>query len=961
MVTTIRLGTPRRRWPLVVGGVLLLAFLVFTGISGFVIDVLFFREIGQSDVFWTTIRTRVLLGVVFGSVFTVSLYVSLLIARRLRPDVIPVTPDQEVLERIRDVSDPFLRWLVPAGALVFGAVVGFGASAEWSTFLLWRNGADVTFGYSEPLFHRDAAFYVFTLPWLRFVQSWLFSSLVGITVLTAIAHVLWGGIRPQAPAFADKVTPAARAHLSVLLGLIMLVKALGYWLGRYALLSSPRGVVEGASYTDVKAQLPALSLLTVVAVICALLFFANIRVRQWSLPVISVALLGLVSLLVGTAYPAFVQQFRVKPNEQQLELPYIEDNIEATQRAFGLDAIDEVPRNVSGALTAKQLRENRVTLDNVRLWRGDPVLKENFQSQQRNRQYYDFTDVDVDRYDVEGRTRVLMVSAREISQAGLGADGTWQNQHLTYTHGYGVVAAEVDAATPEGQPFFTLKDLPPVGVPELSQPRIYYGEKSDVEFVIVGSTEQELDYAEAPENVQYAGEGGIPIGDLFVRAMFAWQERDFNLLVSDAIDEDSRIMIRRDIQTRVTQSVPFLLPDADPYLAVVDGRPTWIWDMYSTTDRFPYAQSVNLGEAIGQRDLNVSVNYLRNSVKAVVDAYDGTITYYADLDEPIIAAWARAFPGLFTDIDGAPAALAAHFRYPENLFQVQALQYVKYHVSEPSAFYQQLDFWQVPADPTFGVGEEASTATPAEPVTRMRPYYQLLRIPGEEAESFQLVIPFEPVARTNMVAWMAAGSDPGDYGTITVFRLPEGRNIEGPTQVFSRINQDPIFSSQRSLLGQGGSKVLFGDFLTIPIDDSFLYVQPVYVRAVQETAVPELKRVVIVNGTSGAVSVGSDLSAALAAAVGEDVGGGEGPPDGGGGSVEEQVTELLAQAEEHYAAAQDALEAGDLGRYQDEVDAAQAAVAAAQALLAPGGSGDGSPSPSPSGSPTPSPSASASP
>jgi hypothetical protein len=926
MVTTIRLATPRRRWPMVVVGVLAVLFLLFTGLSGFVIDLLFYREIGQGDVFWTTFWTRVLLGVFFGAVFAGVLYANLVMARRLRPDVIPVTPDQEVLERIRDVSDPFLRWLVPLGALVFGVVVGFGASSEWSTFLLWRHGSDVPFGTTDPLFNLDAGYYVFTLPWYRFLQSWIFSSLVGIAVLTAIAHVLWGGIRPQAPAFADKVTPAARAHLSVLLGLIMLAKAAGYWLNRYVLLGSPRGVVQGASYTDVNAQLPALALLTVVAVICAVLFFANIRVRQWSLPVIAVALLGLVSVLVGTLYPAFVQQFRVNPNEQQLELPFIERNIEATRTAFALDAIAESQHDVAGPLTAQQLKDNVTTVDNIRLWRGDPVLKENFQSQQRIRQYYDFFDVDVDRYEIDGRDRVLMVSAREV----VAVEGqTWQNRHLSFTHGYGAAAAEVSAATSEGQPVFTLQNLPPVGVPELEQPRIYYGEYDQVPFVLVGTQEEELDYEDAPENVPYQGEGGIPVGNLLTRAMFAWRFKDYNLLVSNAIDGDSRIMINRDIVTRVTQAVPFLLPDADPYFTVVDGRPTWIWDFYTVTERYPYAQSVDLGEATGGLLPSLQPNYMRNSVKVVVDAYDGTVDYYADLEEPILAAWAGAYPGLFTSVEEADPSLRAHFRYPENLFQVQAQQYAQYHVTDPSGFYQRRDFWQVSADPT-------ATVQPGQQAPRMRPYYQLLRLPGGSQESFQLVIPFEPLERINMVAWMSAGSDPGEYGDLTVFGFPEGRNIEGPTQVYSRINQDRAFSAQRTLLDDTGSQVRFGDFLVIPVEDSFLYVQPVYVRADQETAVPELKWVVLVNGSSGEIALGDDLDGALLEAVGEDVDGEpDGGPEPGEGTIQEQVTRLLQLADERYEAARRALAAGDLGTYQDEIDAAEEAVQQALELLSP--------------------------
>ncbi len=947
--TTIRLRTPRRRWPLVMLAVVVGIAILFTVLSGFIIDVFWFREIGQEQVFWTTFGSQVALGLIFGLVFAGLLLVNLTIARRLRPDVIPLTPDQEVLERIRDVSDPYLRWLIPLGCVLLGLIAGIGVSGQWQTFLLWRNGSGVTFGVAEPYFDKDAGFYVFTLPWYRFVQSWLFSALVGVTVLTGIAHVLWGGIRPQAAGFANKVSPAARAHLSVLLGVIMLVKAWGYWLGRYGLLTSSRGVVEGMSYTDQKAQLPALTFLTVIAVICAVLFFANIKVRQWSLPIIAVALLGLVSILLGTAYPAFIQQFRVGPNEQQLELPYIERNIAFTRDAFALDEIQESERDVAGPLSAKQLEDNRGTVENIRLWRGIPVLAENFGALQRIRQYYDFLDVDVDRYIVDGRPRVLAIAMREIIQDQIpGAGQTWQNRHLTYTHGFGGVAARVDATTVDGQPLFTLNDLPPVGEPAMEQPRIYFGESDDVDYVVVGTETEELDFEGATETTGYAGEAGIVLDNIFKRALFAWNFRDYNLLVSSAVDSDSRILIRRDIESRVREAVPFLGFDADAYAAVVDGQPMWIWDAYVVTDAFPNSQSIDVGSATLDPRQSGRLNYLRNSVKVVVDAYDGTVTYYANLQEPITRAWSLAFPELFTDIEQAPDALKAHFRYPENLLQVQAAQFANYHVTDASAFYQQRDFWQIPADPT------RSTVS-GEAGLPVQPYYQLLKLPGRASESFELVLPYVPFGRSNMVGWMAASSDPADYGEVTVFRFPEGRNIEGPGQVFSRINQDPTFSGQRTLLGSGGSEILFGDLLIIPIDDSFLYVQPVYVRSAQPAAVPELKRVIVVNGSSGSISVGSSLADAIGLAVGTEPTEPTEPGEPPTGTVEEQIAQLLTSAAAHHQAAQTALAAGDLGTYQAEVEAAQADIEAAAELL--GASvPPGSPTPTPAATPTASPS-----
>ena len=662
MRRSIPAGT--RRWPVVVIGIVILLFIIFTVMSGFYVDLLWFREVDLSSVFWTVLRAKMLLGLVFGLLFFGLLFTNLLIVRRIRPTTRILTPEQEMVERVRQNIEPYLRWLIPLGAAVLALLVGIGVSGQWRTFLLWRNGSGLSFGSPEPLFGRDPAFYVFSLPWLRFVQGWLFSSLVGVTVIVGIAHFLWGGIQPQAPAFADKVSPAVRAHLSVLLGLIMVAKAWGYYLGRFDLLTSPRGVVEGASYTDVHAQLPALNFLAIVAVICAVLFLVNIRVRLWSLPVIAVGLLALVSVLLGTAYPAFVQQFSVKPQEQQRETPYIQDNIEGTQRAFQLDTIDVSERPADLNVSADALDENAATVSNIRLWRPR-VLGENFQSLQRIRQYYEFHDVDVDRYPIGDEPRVLMVSGREISQDGIAASGrSWQNQHLVYTHGYGAVAAQVNTATSEGAPILTLKDIPPSGVPEIDQPRIYFGEVADVPFVMTNTGAQELDYDGAPPGYTYDGQGGIPVGNIVQRALFAWRFKDVNLLISGLIKPDSRIMIYRSLDERVPKPAPFLTYDKDPYLAVVSGRLTWIWDAYTTTDEYPYSQDIDLSTAT-DRDLQGHVNYIRNSVKVTVDAYDGSMKYYIiDTEDPIVQAWSAAFPDLFTRSLGGSGRPGGAFPIP---------------------------------------------------------------------------------------------------------------------------------------------------------------------------------------------------------------------------------------------------------------------------------------------------------
>jgi hypothetical protein len=945
-----------RRWPLIVlVAVLVIAFL-FTVLSGFLIDLLWYGEIEQSGVFWTALRTRILLGIAFGLVFFIALVANLLIARRLTPEVRVLTPEEEAIDRLRELAEPYIRWLVPTAAALIALLVGIRAAAHWQTFLLWSSSSGIEFGAQEDLFGRDPAFYVFTLPWMRYLQSWVFAAFVGITILTAAAHLFNGGIRPQARSWSDKVTPAVRAHLSVLLGLIMLSKAWGYYLGRFDLLTSGRGVVEGASYTDVNAQLPALTFLAIVAVICALLFFVNTRVRLWSLPIIAVALLGLTSLLLGTAYPAFVQRFRVAPQELQRETPYIERNIAATRQAFGLDEIEEKPiPTVSPEVTPEQLVADAATISNIRLWRPE-ILLENFRSEQRLESYYVFKDVDVDRYPVEGETRVLMVSAREVSQLSIpGGGGTWQNLHLVYTHGYGVVGAQVNAADSDGGPSYTVEDIPPTpgGVPFPTRPEIYFGEQEDVPFVVVGTESKELDYEGAqPGAYSYAGqggEGGIRLSNLFVRAMFAWRFRDVNLLISGQITSDSRILIYRNIVERVRRPVPFLTFDADPYLAVVEGRPTWIWDAYSTSTEYPYSQEVDLGVAtgsgLGSLPTGLTANYIRNSVKATVDAFDGTITYYADLDEPIIKAWANAFPDLFENMDSASPDLKAHFRYPENLFQIQATQFANYHVVDPTRFYNKQDFWQIPDDPT---REPDRDEPPLTSLPDLRPYYLLLQVPGDTTERFQLVLPFVPGQATtgsgvvpNMVAWMAANSDPEGYGELVSLTLPSGQNVDSPSLVLSRIKADAAFSTQETLLGRGRSKLFFGDFLVIPVGDGFLYVQPVYVRSRQTTgAVPELKLVVVVNGDR--VGLGSTLAAALDQAV---VGDGGQPPDGGAEPPPgEDVESLLSRALDHFAAAEEALRQGDLATYQRELELAQALVEQAQGLL---GQSVTEPSPSP--------------
>jgi uncharacterized protein len=939
--------TIRRRWLWFVVSAIVFIGVVLSALSGFFVDLLWFREVHFAQAFWTVFWSKILLGLVFGLLFFALLLSNLIIARRLTPRFRPFSPEQELIERYRAALEPYARFVIPGFAALIALFVGIAASAQWQSFLLWRHAGDVAFGagHADPVFHRDPAFYIFRLPFLKYIQGWFFSALVGVTVLTAIAHYLTGGIRLQTAG--EKVTAQVKAHLSVLLGLVLLAKAWGYYLGRYDLLVSPRGVVTGASYTDIHAQLPALYVLTIVGLICAVLFLVNIRFRGWILPVLGIGLLMLSSIVVGAIVPASVQKFRVDPQELQKESLYIERNIEATRFAFGID-LQPTAVVPSGDLTAQEVQANDATISNIRLWRPS-VLGQDYQALQRIQQYYEFTDVDVDRYPISGQSRMVMLSAREVSQAGIPGTAGWQSMHLIYTHGYGAVASQVNTSDASGAPEFLLKDIPPVGTvikldaqaPNDEGSQIYYGELADVPYVVVNTDQAELNYPNpsgtGSVSTNYHGQGGIEMGGFFRRALFAYRYRDFNLLISGLINGDSKILINRDIQTRVTKAAPFLKFDKDPYSAIVDGRLVWIWDAYTTTDLYPYSDRIGLSAATN-RDLTGRVNYIRNSVKVVVDAYDGTVTYYVmDPADPIIQVWERAFPSLFTAASQAPPELQAHFRYPEDLLQVQAYEFARYHVTDAPTFFNNTKRWAVPAALPDAVSGEA-TGT-------QRPYYVLLKLPGDTQEQFVLFQPLTPFGRQNMVGYVTAGSDPGQYGKLQAFQFPTGENVDGPSQVRSLINQDPTVAAQLTLLSQRGSDVIFGDLLIVPVEDSFLYVQPVFVTAASgQTQIPELKRVVVVHG--GNVTVANSFSDALDLSFGQQ----QQPPPTQGQTVQDLIDDALR----HFDNAQQALRAGNLSLYQAELAAAQRDIEQANQQLGQEGGGT-TPTPSPSPSPSASP------
>jgi uncharacterized membrane protein (UPF0182 family) len=963
----------------VVAGIAILAVLLLLGfISSFYVDVLWFREVHQSGVYWGILWTKLALGVIFGLIFFILLVVNLFVARRLRPRFRVFSPEQEIMERYRVLVEPYANQLIPAVSAVIALLVGVAAAARWQTFLLWHSAGPVQFGVQDPVFHRDPSYYIFILPFWQFVQGWLFSAIVGVTLLTALVHYLNGGIRVQSPG--EKVAPQVKAHLSVLLGLLLLVKAWGYYLGQFNLLVSSRGVVTGASYTDIHAQLPALRLLVVISLVCGVLFLVNIRLRGWAFPVIAIALLGVVSIVAGGIYPEAVQRFSVAPQEFQREKPYIQRDIQATRYAFGLNQINEQTRTPTSDLTAAEVQANDATISNIRLWNPD-ILKRQYLSVQRIQPYYEFQDVDVDRYQISDAggsptERVVMMSPREVSQAGIPSNATWQNTHLVYTHGYGAVASLANSVTSDGSPTFLSQDVPqqvqagsnfPTLDPK-SGAQVYFGEGGvgDPPYLVVDTKQPELNYqtGQDQQTTHYAGKGGIPVGGFFRQLVFAYRYRDFNLLISGLINSNSRILINRDISTRIEKIAPFLKYDGDPYAAVVGGRLVFIRDAYTSTNLFPYSERMLLQNATNGDPSGPTgeVNYIRNSVKVVVDAYDGTVKFYVvDPSDPLIQVWQRAFPDLFET--AAPSTeLAAHFRYPESLLQVQATQFATYHVTDPQTFYSRSRQWDLPdalpSRPRGGTAAAVAAQTTGASLGKLRPYYVVMKLPNDTqgSEQFYLFEPFTPVNRQNMVSYIAAASDgyaqPGSsYGKLTTFEFPTGVNIDGPQQVRNIINQDPVVSPQISLLNQQGSHVVFGDLLVVPIEDGFLYVQPVFVESNQGgTVIPELKKVVVVHGQT--VTISDSLVDALAQSFGEapptEPGG---PPPTGGQTVEQ----LLQQALTHFANAEKLLRQGDLAGYQREIGLGQQLVQQAQELAGTkGGSGTGTTSPSPSPSPSPS-------
>jgi hypothetical protein len=941
---------PPRRWTLAVLLVAFLALAAVGSVSRFYTDLLWFREIDKASLFWGMLRTKFFIGLLAGLGTAVIVGVNLWVVERLAPRYGLAVVARPQVERARAVLSPYLRPLRLGIAAFLGLVVGLQASGLWETFLLWRNR--VPFGERDALFNRDVGFYMFELPFMRSVFGWLFTTLVLTTLLVAAGHYILGGIRPQAET--NRIAAQAQSHLCVLLGLIVALKAWGYWLDKYQLLFSPRGVVAGASYTDVKAQLPALEFLFFVALICAAMFFVGARRGGLLIPTISIVLLAGVSLIMGGIIPAVFQRFRVEPQELARERPYIERNIAATNKSFGLAGVKTSGFPASNDLTPAALQANRPTLDNIRLW--DPeVLRPGVRNLQAIAQYYNFTDVDVDRYPISGDTRQVMISVREVDPNGLAESArTWQNLHLAYTHGYGMVAVQVNTAATGGQPRFIVSGFNTQDAPiEVKEPRVYFGEPppNSPEFVVANSAQGEYDAQTTGETslFNYKGTGGVQLSDIGRRLAFAVRFRDINLLISGNIKDESRLMFNRDIRDRVERAAPFLQWDGDPYAVVIDGKIKYVRDGYTTSANYPYAQRIDLADAarrneLGSRGVESIGNYIRNSVKAVVDAYTGEVTLYAfDEQDPILKAWRKAFPDLFAAKSEIPQSLNEHLRYPEDLFSIQTWIYASYHIANPDDFYSKEDFWALPDDRSGEIRRQDETGgLTAVASVKARPYYLLTKLPGRTDPEYVLVMPFTPNGKENMVSYLAAEADPGKYGQLTLYSFDRDRTILGPTQVNARILATPAISSELSLLNQQGSRVILSNLLTVPVEKSLLYVQPIFVQGSAPNSFPLLQKVaVFYNDQVG-------YSTNLADAIREVVSGEqptEPPPEDGGaqpptppqtGGGNDSVQGLLTQANQEYEAAQRALAEGNLAEYQQHIDAMARLLQ--QALASEGGS-----------------------
>ena len=966
----------RSRALVITAGVLIALFFALTTFSGFYTDRLWYVSGGYGEVFSTMLWTRVALFVVFGLVMAAVVALNVVLAYRLRP-VFAGMGDTNGMGRYRDAITPIRRWVVLGVAVVLALFSGTSGAGAWRTYLLWRNGND--FGTEDAQFGRDIGFFVFDLPWLHFLVDFAMAVFVVSLLAAALTHYLYGGISLQTPG--DRLTGAAQAQLSLLLGLFVLAKGADYWLDRFDLVSQSGALITGITYTDDNAVLPAKNILLGISIICAVLFFLNVWRRTWMLPSVGIALLALSAILLGVIWPGIVQQFQVNPSEPDRERPYIERNIEATRAAYDLTDVE-----VEGYTPDTQIGSSLASLDDqtksVPL--VDPqVVRPAFEQTQQVRAYYSVADVlDVDRYDIDGVDRALVLGVRELNPEGV-PDPSWNNLHTVYTHGNGIIAAyanqrdrdddaQIDTETAgAGDVGIEWAQGTNAGEQDLAdatggfEPRVYYGEQSP-NYSVVGkpsedATAVELNLPAAGSEVDdttttFEGDGDAGVGGVFNQLMFAIKFGEPNFLLSERVNENSRVLYDREPALRVEKVAPWLTVDSDPYPAVVDGRIVWILDGYTVTDRYPLAERESFDEmtddalapeTTGLQTLPTDeINYMRNAVKATVDAYDGSVTLYEwDTEDPILQAWKGAFPGTVEPREEISDELLRHLRYPEDLFKVQRYQFARYHVTDPGDWYQGNNRWEVPEDP-----DVSGTFQP--------PYRLFIDNPGVagDEEDFSLTSVYVPYRKNNLASFVSVNSDATDeegYGDMRVLELPN-EQTPGPALVANQFASDPDVADLLAQFNRSGARPVRGNLLTLPVNDGLMYVQPVYaLRELSDASFPILRYVLTKYGDN--IGIGSTLRDSLEDLIrssgitpeqtgnsngGNGGNGGSGGGNTGGeaptGTVQEQIDRLLQRAENAFNAADEAIADGDLGEYQRQVTIAQDAIAEALNLTGAG-------------------------
>ena len=929
----------RNRNPLVITAAILVALGALVAyFSGFYIDWLWFKSVDFRTVWSTVLVTKIQLFLIVGLITSLVISLNIFLAYKRRPLYVPTSIEISGLERLRAQVEPIRQWVFLGIVLALAYFGGTSGMVFWREWMLFKNSTD--FGVKDPQFGLDISFFAFRLPMWQAIIGWAISTLVLATLASAFIHYMYGGIRTQVQT--DRTTVAARVQISVLLGLIVLLKAVAYWFDRYALALKESRLITGLTYTDVNATLPAKAILSAIAVVCAVLFFANIIRRSWLLPAAGTALLVVSSVLIAGIYPGAIQQFQVKPSESSKEAPYIQRNIDATRAAYDLNGVVMQDYNATLSTSAGQLAKDAATIANIRLM--DPnVLSATFRQLQQIKPYYTFPEsLDVDRYTVNGVSRDAVVAVRELNIDG-NPSRNWINDHLVYTHGFGFVAAYGNQVDADGKPNFLVGDLPPTKGLGTFQPRVYFGENVP-DYSIIGGKKSnapvEFDYpddtsANGQKNYTYTGQGGVPVGSTINKLLFAIKYGEQRILLSNLINADSKILYNRSPRERVAKVAPWLTLDGDPYPAIVDGKITWIIDGYTTSAGYPYSRSTSLATATNDAltansasitaQSNRAVNYIRNSVKATVDAYDGSVTLYQwDTKDPVLQTWMKAFPNTVKPKSSISKGLLEHIRFPEDMFRVQRDILSSYHVKSSAAFYGGQDFWRVPRDPsTFGANAGAQP-----------PYYMTVQMPGSATPAFSLTTPFVPRGgRENLSAFAAVNSTAGpDYGKITVLQLPRSTNIAGPSQVASNFEAKPEVANALSLLRQGGSDVVLGNLLTLPVGNGLLYVQPVYVRATgNSSAYPLLQKVLVSFGD--VIGFDSSLKGALDQVFGGNSGTNSTSANPTTSNSSADVASALQSAKQAIADGQAALAKGDFaayGRAQDRLKAAIAAAVAAQ-------------------------------